>query len=81
VQRSLHNEELYHLYSSPDTYWVIKLRRMKWAGHVACMWTGKVHTGFWWGEPDRRRVLGKLRRGWENNIKMNLQEVVWGGMD
>ena len=36
--RKLHNEELYDLYCSPSIFWVIKLRRMIWAGHVACMW-------------------------------------------
>jgi hypothetical protein len=35
--RRLHNEEHYILCSSPDIIWVIKLRRMRWAGHVACM--------------------------------------------
>ena len=35
--RGLHKKELYALYSSPDTIWVIKSRRLRWAGHVACM--------------------------------------------
>jgi hypothetical protein len=35
--RRLHNEELYALYSSPDIIRVIKSRRMRWAGHVACI--------------------------------------------
>ena len=35
--RKLHNEELNDLYSSPNIVWVIKLRRMRWAGHVAHM--------------------------------------------
>jgi len=59
------------------------LRRMKWAGQVACMVErrGEVYTGFWWGRPEGKRPLGRLRRRWEN-IKMDLQEVGWGyGLD
>jgi hypothetical protein len=47
--RKLHNEELNDLYSPPSIVWVIKLRRMRCAGHVACMERGEVYTGFWWG--------------------------------
>jgi hypothetical protein len=43
--RRLHNEELYNLYSSYTTIWVIKLRRMKWVKHVALWGKGEVHTG------------------------------------
>jgi hypothetical protein len=43
--RRLHNEELYALYSSPDIIRVIKSRRLRWAGHVARMGRGEVHTG------------------------------------
>jgi hypothetical protein len=43
--RRLHNEELYALYSSPNTIRVIKSRRLGWAGHVARMGDRKVHTG------------------------------------
>jgi hypothetical protein len=35
--RTLHNEDLHNLYSSPDIIWHIKSRRMRWAGHVAGM--------------------------------------------
>jgi hypothetical protein len=44
--RRLHNKELYALYSSPNIIRVIKSRRLRWAGHVACMGRGEVHTGF-----------------------------------
>jgi hypothetical protein len=48
--RKLHNEETNDLRSSPNIVWVIKSRRMRWAGDVACMGErGEVHTGFWWG--------------------------------
>jgi hypothetical protein len=33
------------------------------------------------GKPEGRRLLGKPRRRWEDNIKMDLREVGWGGMD
>ena len=36
---------------------------------------------FWWGKPEGKRLLGRPRRSWEDNIKMDLQEVGCGGMD
>jgi len=42
---------------------------------------GEVYTRFWWGEPEGKRPLGTPRRRWEDNIKMDLQEVGCGGMD
>jgi hypothetical protein len=50
--RKFHNDELHNLYSSPNIVRVIKLRRMRWAGHVARM--GEVFTGFWLGGPKGR---------------------------
>jgi hypothetical protein len=47
--RRLHNEELYNLYSSPNTIRVIK-SRMRWVGHVARRERGEVGTWFWWGD-------------------------------
>jgi hypothetical protein len=46
--RRLHNKELYALYSSPNINRVIKLRRLRWARHVAICKRGEVHTRFWW---------------------------------
>jgi hypothetical protein len=48
--RRLHNEKLNDLYSSPNIIRVIKLRRMRWAGHVASIGKKEVYTGFWWGD-------------------------------
>jgi len=42
---------------------------------------GEVHTGFWRVKPEGKKPLGKPRRRWEDNIKMDLQEVGRGGMD
>jgi len=55
--RKLHNEELYDLYCSPNIVQVMKLRRLRWAGHVAGMGRGEVHTGFWWGNLRERDHL------------------------
>jgi hypothetical protein len=37
-----------------------------------------VHTGFWWGDLRVKQPLGRPRRRWEDNIKIDLQEVGWG---
>jgi len=79
--RKLHNEELNNLYSSPNTLRVIKSRRMRWAGHVACMGERRGMYRVLVAKPEGKRTLGRPRRRWEDNIKMNLQEVGCGGMD
>ena len=71
----LHNEELSDLYSLPNTVRVVKSRIIRWAGHVAR--TGErrgVHRVLV-GKPEEKRPLGRPRRRWEDNIKMDLQEV------
>jgi hypothetical protein len=78
--RRLRAEELYALYSSANIIQAIKSRRIGWAGHVARMGdTGAYRVLV--GRRDGKRSLGRYRRRWEDNIKMNLQEVGWGGMD
>ena len=79
--RKLHNEELYDLYPSPNIVRAVKSRRMIWAGHVACMGERSGIYRVLVGEPEGKKPLGRPRRRWENNIKMNLQEVGCGGMD
>ena len=71
----LHNEELNDLYSSPNIVRVIKSRRMRWAGHVAHMKEGRGVHRVLVGKPEGKRSLGRPRRRWENNIKMDLEEV------
>jgi hypothetical protein len=78
VWRGLHNEELNDLYSSPNIIRVIKSRRMGWAGHIARMGAKRGAYRILVGRPEGRRPLGRPRHRWDDNIKMDLQEVVWG---
>jgi hypothetical protein len=59
--RRLHNKELYALYSSPDTIRMSKSRRLKWAGHIACIGERRGAYRVLMGKPDRRRSLGRPR--------------------
>ena len=77
--RKLHNEELRDLYSLPNIVWVLKSRRMRWAGHVARIVEGSGVHRVLVGKPEGKRPLGRPRRRWEDNIKMDLQEVGVGG--
>ena len=77
--RKLHNEELRDLYSLPNIVRVVKSRRMRWAGHVVCMGEGRGVHRVLVGKPEGKRPLGKPRRRWEDNIKMDLWEVGGGG--
>jgi hypothetical protein len=71
----LNNDELHDLYSSPNIFRVIKSRRMRWAGHVACMWEERGAYRVLVGRPEGKRPLGRPRRRWEDNIKMDLREI------
>ena len=73
--RKLHNEELNDLHSSPNIFRVIKSRRMRWAGHIARMRKRRDVYRVLVGKPGGKRQLGRPRRRWEGNIKMNLKEV------
>jgi len=79
--RRSHNEELNDLYSSPNIVRVIKSRRMRWAGHVARMKEEREVYRVLVGKPEGRRPLGRPRRRWVDNIRMDLQEVGCGYMD
>jgi hypothetical protein len=61
-----------------DIVRAIKARRMRWTGHVACM--GKVRGAYiiLVGRPEGRRPLGRPRRRWEDNIKIDLREIGFG---
>ena len=70
----LHNE-LSDLYSLPNIVRVVKSRRMRWAGHVARMGEGRGVRRVLVGKPEGKIPLGRPRRRWAYNIKMDLQEV------
>jgi hypothetical protein len=79
--RKLHNEELHDLYSSPSIIRILKSRRMSWAGHVHQ--TGEKRNAYMLlvGKSEGKRPLGRPRRRWVNNIRMDLLEVGWGNVD
>jgi hypothetical protein len=79
--KKLHNEELNDLYSLPSIVRVVNSRRMRWAGHVARMGDNRGVYRALVGKPEGKRPLGRPRRRWEDNIKMDLQEVEWGRGD
>jgi hypothetical protein len=79
--RRLHNEELNDLYSSRNIIRVIKSGRLRWEGHVACMGEERGAYRILVGRPKGRRPLGRPRRRWEDNIKMDIREVGCGGMN
>jgi hypothetical protein len=71
------NEELNVLYCSPSIVRVIKLRRMRWAGHVARMGERRGMYRVLVGKAEGKRQLGRHRRRWEDNIKMTFQKWIW----
>jgi hypothetical protein len=80
-RRKLHNEELNDLYSLPNIVQVVKSRRMRLAGHVVRMGEDRGVQRVLVGKPEGKRTLGRPRRRWEDNIKMDLQEVGGGRGD
>jgi hypothetical protein len=66
--RRLYNEELNNVYSSPNCIWVINSRRMIWAGHVSRMGEKRGAYRILVGRPEGRRLLGRPRHRWEDNI-------------
>jgi hypothetical protein len=79
--RKLHNRELHNLYSSPDIIRQIKSWRMSWAGHLARMGEGRNLYRVLVGKPEGKRPLRRPRRRWEDGIKMDLEEIGWGGVE
>jgi hypothetical protein len=60
---------------------IIMSRRMRWAGHVARMGEKRNACRILVGKPEGKRPLGRPRCRWEDNIRMDLREIGWGGMD
>jgi hypothetical protein len=79
--RKLHNEELHNLYSSPSIIRMIKSRGMRWAGHIARMGRKWHAYRILVRRPERKRTLGRPRHRWVDDIKMDLREIKWGGVD
>jgi hypothetical protein len=73
--RKLHNEKLHNLYSSPSIIRIIKSRRMRWEGLVARMGEKRDVYMLLVGKPEGKRPLGRPRRGWINNIQIDLLEI------
>jgi hypothetical protein len=79
--RKLHNEELHNVYSSPSIIKIIKSRIMRWAEHVERMEEKRDTCRLLVGKTERKRPLGRPRRRWVDNIRMDLGEVGWGRVD
>jgi hypothetical protein len=79
--RNLHNEELRNLYSSPSIIRMIKSRRMRWSGLVARMEEKRNSYRILEGKAEGKNPLGRPRRRWLNNVKMDLRAIIWDGMD
>jgi hypothetical protein len=67
--------------TSDQILFVIKSRRMIWAGHVGCMRERRFANRVLVGKPEGKMPVGRPRHRWEGNIKRDLQEVGWGSMD
>jgi hypothetical protein len=78
--RKLHNDEIHSLNSSPYIFRVIKAWRLRWVGHVARMGEGRGVYGVLVGRAEGKRPLGRPRRRWEDNIKLDLRDR-WGELD
>jgi hypothetical protein len=79
--KKLQKEELRDLYSLPSIIRIIKSRRMRWAGHVARMGDKRKEYRLLVGKSEGKRLPGRPRRRWVNNIRMDLGEVGWGDVD
>ena len=77
----LTTEELNYLYPLPNIVRVVKSRRMRWAGNVARMGEDRGVHRVLVGKPEEKRPLERPSRRWEDNIKMDLQEVGGGRGD
>jgi len=79
--RRLHNEELHNLYFLPNKIRVIKSRKLRWAGREAAVGRMRnVYKILVWKQ-EGKRPLGRPRCRWEDNIRMDLREVLWEGVD
>jgi hypothetical protein len=69
------------MYSSPSIIIIIRSRRMRWAGHVTRIGKKRNAYRLLVGKPEGKRPLGRPRRRWVDNIKMDFLEIGWGGVN
>jgi hypothetical protein len=79
--RKLHNKELHDFCSLPSIIRIVKSRRMRWTGHVARMGEKRNAYRLLVRKPEGKRPIGRPRRRWVDNIRMDLGEVGWGDVD
>jgi hypothetical protein len=79
--RKVHNEELHNLYSSPNVIRMIKSRSVRLAGYLARVGETRNAYRILVGKPEGKRSLERERRRWVDNIKINLREMGWYGLD
>ena len=70
------NAELHVLYFSSNIIRNLKFKRLTWAGHVAHIGKSRNAYGVLVGKPEGKKPLGRSRRSWEDNIKMDLRRRV-----
>jgi hypothetical protein len=78
--RRLHNEELHNLYTSPNIR-AIKSRKLRWAEHVTRMGEMRNAYSILVGKLVLKRPLRRPRQRWTNNIRVDLREIGWEGVE
>jgi hypothetical protein len=79
--RQLHNNELHNLYSLQSIIRIMNSRKMRWVGHVVGMGENRNVCKLLVGKPEGKRLLGRPRHRWIENIKMGLLGIGLGGVD
>jgi hypothetical protein len=79
--RRLHNEELHNLYASPNIIQVIKSRKMRWSGHVACMGGMRNAYNILVRKPQGKGPVRRPRCRWKDNVRLDLWRKGCGGVD
>jgi hypothetical protein len=79
--RRLHNEELNNLHASPNIIMTPESRSMRWAEHIARVEQMRNAYNILVGMPERKKLLGRSRRRWEDNIRVDLMEMGWEFVD
>jgi len=69
------------LYASPNVIRMIKTRSMRWVAHIACMGVVRIVYATLIGNAEMTITLGRPRHRWEDNIRLDLRETGWEGMD